>query len=181
MRIDETLLPGVGVRYDIFPETGAPFGVLMHRDGAAEFVRFDPDDPDQAEQVFRLSAVVTAALADILGAPRVNSRLADLSKEVPGLQSIRIKIDPESAVAGKTIGQVQVRTRTGCSIVAVVRDEDVVASPSPDEQLQAGSVIIAIGGSSELDALDQLVATPKPGDVTGPAAPDSTDRITDTR
>jgi TrkA domain protein len=90
----------------------------------------------------------------VLGAPRLTQRFADLSREVPGLQSARFPIRPGSPYDGRTLGDTRARTLTGCSIVAIVRDADVVPSPTPDDALRAGDVLVAIGSATGLEQLD---------------------------
>ena len=95
------------------------------------------DDPDQAQPVFRLTDEEADALAQILGAPRIAERFADLTREVPGLNAGQVEIRPGSPFVDRPLGDTQARTRTGASIVAIVRDEEVLASPGPAEMLRA--------------------------------------------
>ena len=46
---------------------------------------------------------------------------------------------------GRTLGETRLRTLTGVSIVAVVNDDVVVPSPTPDEILLGGSSLVVIG------------------------------------
>ena len=59
-----------------------------------------------------------------------------------------------SALAGRTVREAHVRDRTGALVLAV-RDQDgtFVTNPSPDVELQAGQLLIAIGTQDQLDAL----------------------------
>lgn len=50
------------------------------------------------------------------------------------------------------------RTRTGCSIVAVVRDDNIVTSPEPHEVLHAGDVLVVIGSQQGLEQLGTLLS-----------------------
>ncbi len=45
-RIDETRLPGIGVRHDFVTAAGTKVGVVTYRDGRREVVVFDERDPD---------------------------------------------------------------------------------------------------------------------------------------
>ena len=60
-------------------------------------------------------------------------------------------------------GDTRARTLTGCSIVAIVRDADVVPSPAPADQLRAGDVLVAIGSSDGLEQLDPAPVRPSLG------------------
>lgn len=156
--LEETLLPGVGVRYELTTRAGQVIGIVVAREGGAEIVAYDQRDPDRALGVFRLNPEEADAVAEVLGAPRLTQRFADLSREVPGLQSGRFTIRPGSPFDGRTLGETRARTLTGCSIVAIVRDADVVPSPTPADHLRAGDVLVAIGSSSGLEELDRRLS-----------------------
>ena len=153
MELEETLLPGVGVRYELKTRAGELLGIIVQREGGAEIAVYDRRDPDRARGVFRLNAEEADAVAEVLGAPRLTQRFADLSKEVPGLQSARFPIRPGSPFDGRSLGDTRARTLTGCSIVAIVRDSDVVPSPGPADLLRAGDVLVAIGSGTGLEQL----------------------------
>jgi TrkA domain protein len=158
MDLEETLLPGVGVRYQLRIRSGEVLGIVVQREGGAEVSVYDRRDPDRARDVFRLSAEEADAVAEVLGAPRLTQRFADLSREVPGLQSARFPIAPGSPFDGRTLGDTRARTLTGCSIVALVRDADVIPSPGPEAGLRAGDVLVAIGSATGLEQLDRRLS-----------------------
>ncbi|MCW2683171.1 MAG: TrkA-C domain protein [Blastococcus sp.] len=151
--LEETLLPGVGVRYELTTRAGQTIGIVVRREGGAEIVAYDQRDPDRALGVFRLSPEESDAVAEVLGAPRLTQRFADLSREVPGLESARFTIGETSPFGGRTLGDTRARTLTGCSVVAIVRGAEVVPSPAPDAPLQVGDVLVAIGSSTGLELL----------------------------
>ncbi len=156
--LEETLLPGVGVRYELRTRAGQVLGIVVQRDGGAELAVYDRRDPDRAQGMFRLNAEEVDAVAEVLGAPRLTQRFADLSREVPGLRSARFPILPGSPFDGRTLGDTRARTLTGCSVVAIVRGADVVPSPSPADQLRAGDVLVAIGSGTGLEQLDRRLS-----------------------
>ena len=156
--LEETLLPGVGVRYELRIRSGELLGIVVDREGGAAIAVYDARDRDRARGVVRLTAEEADAVAEVLGAARLTQRFADLSREVPGLESGRFPLPAGSPFAGRPLGETRARTLTGCSIVAIVRDTDVVASPGPDDVLQAGDVLVAIGSDSGLQQLERHLA-----------------------
>ncbi len=46
MEIEETKLPGIGLRHDFVTHAGRRLGVVSHRDGERDLVVYDPADPD---------------------------------------------------------------------------------------------------------------------------------------
>jgi TrkA domain protein len=157
MEVKETLLPGVGLCYEFNNADGDRVGVIAHRRGDFEVLVYAGADPDKARRVFRLTEKEADALAQILGAPRIVERFADLTKEVPGLEAGQIEVGSDSPYTGRPLGETRARTRTGASIVAIVRDEQVLASPGPDEVLRAHDVLVVIGTADGIDAVRHLV------------------------
>jgi CPA2 family monovalent cation:H+ antiporter-2 len=63
-----------------------------------------------------------------------------------------VKIGDSSPAAGKLILELQLRTATGASIVAIERPGQNVLNPGPDEELQAGDQVVLFGNRAQLDA-----------------------------
>lgn len=157
MEVTEILLPGVGVRYEFQTSAGSRVGVVARRDGEFDFVRYERDDPDAAETLLTLTRDEADTLADILGAPRIVERFADLTREIPGLVSSIIELPVGSRFDGRPLGETRVRTLTGASIVAVVRGEHVIASPAPSEVLYGGDSLVVMGTTAGLDGVRRIV------------------------
>jgi TrkA domain protein len=143
----ETLLPGVGRRYEFTLEDGQRMCIVSTRDDRYTVSTYDRDDPDVGRTLFELDEEEAVTVAEILGAPRIAVKLADLSREIPGLASEQVELVEGSTFVGRTLGDTQLRTRTGASVVALVRDDRVVASPEPAQDLRARDVLVVIGTS----------------------------------
>jgi CPA2 family monovalent cation:H+ antiporter-2 len=63
-----------------------------------------------------------------------------------------IKLDENAPAKGKLIRELQLRTSTGASVVAIERDGERIINPSPDEELRAGDDVLLLGTSEQLDA-----------------------------
>ena len=159
MEIEELLLPGVGLRYEFVNHRGARVGVVALRSGGFELSLYESSDPDLASATFHLDTQEADALAQILGAPRISERFADLTREVPGLSSGQVEIKAGAAYVDRPLGDTRARTRTGASIVAIVRGDQVFASPGPEEILRAGDVLVVIGTSDGLSGVASLIAS----------------------
>ncbi|SDS01728.1 cation:proton antiporter regulatory subunit [Agrococcus carbonis] len=153
MQITQTLLPGVGMRYDMTTARGVPLSVVVHREGQADLCVLDRDDPDDVRLQLALNEDEVDALAELLGAARIAEGLLDVTRAIPGLETARLAIEPGSPFAGHPLGSTRARTLTGCSIVAIVRGDDVVAAPGPDERLEAGDVLVVVGSATGIDQL----------------------------
>lgn len=76
--VNEVLLLGVELRYEFTNADGVHLGVAARRTGDFELVTYSKDDSDQGRPLFRLTRQEADTVAEILGAPRIAERFADL-------------------------------------------------------------------------------------------------------
>lgn len=74
-RIEETRLPGIGLRHDFTTSDGTRLGMVTYRDGRRELLIFDERDPDECRATVPLSDDDARALADLLGGSQVIEHL----------------------------------------------------------------------------------------------------------
>jgi K+:H+ antiporter subunit KhtT len=158
MDIHETVLPGVGLRHDFTTRTGRQLGVITHRTGRRDLLVYDREDPDACREVVELTDEEAEALGELLGADRVVEHLADLQR-IEGLAIDWLAIRPGSPYAGRTIAETQARSRTGVSIVAVLRDRSAIPAPTPDVLLEAGDTLVVVGTTDGISALTDLLGS----------------------
>ncbi len=156
-KVTETQLPGVGVRYEFVTEEGDHVGVLSHRGGRREILVYDRRDPDAATGVLQLSPEDTRTLSELLGASQVTVGIAEAQQPIEGLALDWLKLGPGSPAVGSTIGDGEFRTRTGVSIVAVVRGGTTIPAPGPELQFEEGDVAVAVGTPVGLGQLRDLL------------------------
>lgn len=161
MNIEETPLPGIGVRREVRLTNGRRLGVVTHRDGHTDLILSRADDPDACAASIPLNADEASTLGTLLGSAQLITRLADEQKNVTGVTTHQIMIRPGSYYDGRRLADTQMRTHTGTSIVAILRDEAVIGSPRPDQMLLGGDMVVIVGtdaGLAEAAALLQLPA-----------------------
>jgi TrkA domain protein len=158
MDIQETALPGVGLRHDFTTRAGRQLGVVTHRTGRRDLLVYDRNDPDRCQEVIQLTDDEADALAELLGAARLVEHLARL-QQVEGLAIDWLEIRAGSPHDGGTIGDTQARSRTGVSIVAILRGDRAVPAPSPQERLAAGDTLVVVGTAQGVKALSDLLGS----------------------
>jgi TrkA domain protein len=80
-----------------------------------------------------------------MGGPTVRQVATAVEQHIEGLAINWITVNDDSNFVGRTIADGMIRTRTGVSIVAVMRDLETFPSPEPDFVFSAGDVAVAIG------------------------------------
>jgi TrkA domain protein len=159
MDIERTALPGIGLQHAFTTARGRRLAVISHRTGRRDLVIYDRADPDTAAQTVALTTEEASGLAELLGGTRIVERLAELQRQVEGLTSEQIPIAAGSPYDGRPLAETQARTRTGASIVAVVRDGEVIASPRPDFVFRAGDVVVVVGTEDGTTAVAEIFAS----------------------
>jgi len=87
---------------------------------------------------------------------KVLSQLRDAEQQFD-LQWVRL--DGESPVAEKSIGENEIRKRTGASVVGVVRGKKLTPNPGPDFVLQPDDLIAVIGNENSRNAFFHMVSS----------------------
>jgi TrkA domain protein len=154
--ITEVPLPGVGVRHEFTSSLGQRIAVVSHRGGRRDIAVYRRDDPDACASVLELDADDAAALSTVLGAPQLAATVTAM-QQLEGLALDWLTLGPSSPAAGRTIGEGEYRSRTGSSVVAVVRGAETVPAPGPEFRLEAGDVVVAVGTADGLTQLRELL------------------------
>ena len=101
VRVEQTPLPGIGVRHDLITSSGRTVGVVSHRSGRRDLVLYDVDDPDACLASIPLTDDEAEALADVLGASLMLGQLAGLRQQAAGLVTERpaIRTSPDEGLS----------------------------------------------------------------------------------
>ena len=156
MDVERTNLPGIGLRHDFRTEKGQRAAVVSHVSGRRDLVVYRHDDPDTALCALSLNTDEANGVAELLGATRIVERLAALQRQVVGLITVQVPIIAGSPFDGQTLGDTAARTRTGASIVAVIRAGQIIASPRPDFVFHIGDLVVAVGTAEGTSAVSDI-------------------------
>lgn len=157
MNVNVTPLPGIGVQQDFGTRGGRRLGVITHRDGHSELLVFRRDDPDAVIVAVPLTAEESGTLASLLGAPHLVEHIAAQHREMTGIETHQLVVVPNSPYDGRTLGDTEMRTRTGASIVAILRGGVVHPSPRPDFAITAGDLIVVVGTTDGLAEAARII------------------------
>lgn len=85
---------------------------------------------------------------------------AQLAEFVPGIGFAVHRVQPQAACLQRTLAEVGIRRRTGCSVVAVRRDGRNLGTITPETQLAAGDTVVVIGPKERLPDAAAMFAGP---------------------
>ena len=88
---------------------------------------------------------------------QVAKELSELEQDVEGLAVDRLPLAAASPFDGGTIGDTQARTRTGVSIVAVLRGDAAHPAPGPAFAVRGGDTLVVVGTPRGIEELADLL------------------------
>jgi CPA2 family monovalent cation:H+ antiporter-2 len=91
-------------------------------------------------------------------APTEPTPLAQMEKVLPGFAGVTpLELLATSPAVGKSLAQLDLRARTGASVLAIHRGEHGLATPSATEPLRAGDILALAGSDAEIAAARSML------------------------
>jgi monovalent cation:H+ antiporter-2, CPA2 family len=109
----------------------------------------------------RVYARAQVALRDVFETPASAGYDSDaLSTLVARAEIATVRIEDLSPAAGRLIRDLDLRGRSGVTIVGIERGSQSIVSPGPEEELHPGDLVLLIGSSEQIEAARTLLAPP---------------------
>jgi TrkA domain protein len=157
--ISEVFLPGVGRKFQVETMTGDRLVIVIHDDGTRELYHFTRKNMDRPASVLRLSDGEARQIAGIVGGLTYVPRNLPMAEVILGDLVLEwFTIEEEAACIGRSIRDLQARTRTGASIVSIIEaDHTKSLNPEADTVLREGATLILAGDRRTIKALKRLL------------------------
>jgi TrkA domain protein len=153
--IRQTKLPGVGVCNDFELGSGQRVGVVLRSSGRREFVVYETDDPDAVGFRLDMNPDEAATLAELLDNQSVTHHVGAIEGLIEGLALDWLPLPDQFEPAA--IGALEIRSRTGATIVAVVRAHQPVPAPGPEFELRPRDTAVVVGTPEGIRATTELL------------------------
>ncbi len=131
-------------------EAGLELGrqALLHIGvGASEIQRFS----DQVRRELYEATADGSADQELLLQLRRTSRMIEIDW---------VRLPEDSVMVGSTIGEVQIRSSIGTSVIAIIREEEVLPNPGPEVAFQVGDVVGVLGTPDQRASFQELAYEP---------------------
>ena len=163
--ISEVFLPGVGRKFQVETLAGDRLVIVIHDDGTRELYHFARRNMERPASVMRLSDGEARQIAGILGGLTYVPRNLPMAEVILGDLVLEwFTLEPGAACVGKTIRDIQARTRTGASIVSIIEaDQSKRTNPEADTVLNEGATLILAGDRLTINALKRLLVEGRAG------------------
>lgn len=157
MKVKTSDLPGIGKRYSLNLAEGDHIVLILHQNGYREIYHFADADADEPEWTMKMTDDEARQIGAILmGAdyqPVSDDRIELL------LKSIRIEwlqVSADSELANRRIIDSQIRKKTGATIIAIQRGDQMIGSPDVNETILPGDVLMVVGNRQQTRGLDLM-------------------------
>jgi TrkA domain protein len=151
-------LPGIGHRYELRAADGSRVVVVVHHSGRRDLYSFAPGG-DEPQAVVTLTDTQARTLGAILGGAYFKPAVVEeIEAVIGGLLIDWVTLEPDARGANSTIAELEIRRRTGMTVVAIVRGHVPLIAPAPTETLLAGDQLVVIGRQEDLGRFRRHVA-----------------------
>ena len=90
-------------------------------------------------------------------------QLDELSQFLVGTTTDTLLVLEGSPAVGQSLGEIELRSRSGVTTIAVVRNGQSSHNPPPDFRLAVGDIIVLLGSHKELDDAMEFLSPPTEG------------------
>ncbi|MBC8375692.1 MAG: cation:proton antiporter [FCB group bacterium] len=122
-------------------------------------------DYTQSEVENLADQVRRRAYAPFLSGTRNIPRSLDSEGNLPSLEMGWVQVPDGSPANGKSLGELNIRQATGASIVAIMRNDDLIPNPGGDHTLMNGDLIGILSSPKACSAFELLVAPENSGEL----------------
>jgi len=159
LNIRESDLPGIGRKYLLEARSGDKIVVIIHDDGRREVYHFHHSDPEESLSMVTLDDDESRLVAAIIGGMNYTPRaLESIDVALDDLTIEWLKVKADASYLGRNIGELNIRGKTGATIIAVVEsNHDKQMNPGPDYVLKEGSTLVVAGERAQIKMFKQFL------------------------
>src|SRR6476659_1567735 len=155
----ETRLPGVGTKFTIRLDGGGRLAVILHNDGPRELYFFRHADDDEPKAVIRLDDDEARQLGAVIGGAYERPKIVeDLEMALGELLIEWEPVPDDSPLIGQTLAECGFRSKTGITVIAILREPEPVAGAQPTDVVEKGDTLVTVGKLGQYSAFRKLLA-----------------------
>jgi CPA2 family monovalent cation:H+ antiporter-2 len=77
--------------------------------------------------------------------------ITDIGDALGAASTETLIIEPEWKACGKTLGELDLRGRTGATVITAIRDGSTEINPGPDYKIEAEDIIVLLGSPEQIE------------------------------
>lgn len=155
--VRESDLIGIGKKFQIKTSYGDDIVIVIHDDGRREIYSYDEEE-NESKCVMTLNDEEARQVAGIIGGLSYRPKaLETMDLALDDLLIEWYKVPESSESANKTIGELEVRQKTGASIIAAIEENDTVINPGPEYTVLSNTTLIVAGKRNQIKLLKKIL------------------------
>lgn len=151
-------LPGLGAKFELDTDNGDKVAVIFLNTGKNQLYLLEKGRDTPA--VANLTPTEARRLGSVLTGAVIEAEKEAVEIAFSALSDVRIRVHTYLArknLSGQRIGDLQVRTRSGATIIAVARKGRNFISPPPSFAFEEGDILVLIGERDQLSAFEREI------------------------
>ncbi|MFZ8833258.1 MAG: cation:proton antiporter regulatory subunit [Candidatus Caldipriscus sp.] len=155
MRYSEADLPGFGKKFSIKLKSGQELILIILSTGKRELYLMQGEEAScvielTQDEAKELGFLMAGAKYEAVSMGRMEAILKELVIEW-------VKVEEGSKFIDKTIAELEIRRKTGVSVVAIDRQGKLIPTPDPfKEKILPGDILVVIGTRQQLNSFLEL-------------------------
>jgi TrkA domain protein len=146
------------MKFTLRLDGGGRLAVILHNDGLREIYFFRRGE-DEPRAVIELDDDQARQLGAVIGGAYERPKIVeDLELALGELHIEWVRVPDDSPAIGKTLRETAFRQKTGITIVAILREPEPISGAQPDDVIESGDTLVAVGKASEFAAFRRALA-----------------------
>ena len=151
-------LPGIGTKYEFETDKGDTVAIFFTKTGAIQMYTLQKGctTPSAAE----MTPVEARRLGNILTGAIIEADQESVGIAFSALDDLRVTIHSfliPKAITGRTIEDLQIRAKTGATVIAVCRRDRNIVNPPPTFVFESGDAALVIGESDQIKMFEREI------------------------
>jgi TrkA domain protein len=151
-------LPGIGTKYELETEKGDKVAIIFV--GSRQFQLYILEKGRSSPSAADLTPGEARRLGSLLSGAIIEAEKEAVEIAFSTLSDLRIRVHTyviRKHLAGRSIAELQVRTKTGATVVAVSRKGKNIINPLPSFTFEDGDIVVAIGDTDQLEEFEHQI------------------------
>ncbi|HDQ07440.1 MAG TPA: potassium transporter TrkA [Methanoculleus sp.] len=158
MDFHQLSLPGIGTKYELETDEKDIISVVYMENGNVQIYTRSRagDDYCSAE----LNAMEARRLGNVLTGAIIEAEQEGVEISFSALCDLRISVHTyiiRKNLSGKSIGEMNIRSRTGATVIAVSRGGKNTVNPRPSYVFEAGDTVVVIGEADQIKLFEKEI------------------------
>lgn len=155
--VREATLPGIGKKYVMPLRAGGHVAIIVRAGGERQLYHF-LDQEDRPCDVVKVDRDEAQQMANLLGGARVAAPdVNDLQLVLGALEIEWIDVHASSTLVDRSLGDSALRSRTGASVVAVLREGEAIPNPDVSLTFRVGDTLLIVGSDEQTTRARALI------------------------